>query len=306
MSWAFLEPMTKNKDKSMSLQILINGISTGTVYALIAIGFALVFNILKFSNFSYGATMTASAFISYFLVASKGWGLFPTLICAAAAGAIISLIGEFIGFRRILKNHSPSTYFFVSSITLGTLYEGLVTLKTGTNFYVYPNFFDVATVNILNTVVSKESVIMLVISVVALVALAFIIQKTRIGRAIRAVSFDRDTSQLMGINATFIIQAVFVISGVFGGLAGCFLGIKYTLTSTLGTLVVKGFIASVIGGLGSLTGAVIGAMLLGIMEAIFLSTMGSGWATIASFAVMLVFLLIRPQGIAGSNVQEKA
>ena len=90
----------------MSLQILLNGISTGAVYSLIAIGFALVFNILKFSNFSHGATMTASAFIAYFLVASKGWGLAPTLLCSALSGAIIGLIGEFIGFRRILLNHS--------------------------------------------------------------------------------------------------------------------------------------------------------------------------------------------------------
>lgn len=290
----------------MSLQILLNGISTGAVYSLIAIGFALVFNILKFSNFSHGATMTASAFIAYFLVASKGWGLAPTLLCSACSGAVIGLIGEFIGFRRILLNHSAPTYFFVSSITLGTLYEGLVTLKTGTNFYVYPNFFDVSTVNISNAVISKENIIILAISAVALIILAFVIQKTSIGRQIRAVSFDRDTAKLMGINSTLIIQVVFAISGFFGSLAGCFLGIKFTLTSTLGSLVVKGFISSVIGGLGSLTGAVIGAMLLGIMEALFLSFWGSGWATIASFALMLVFLLVRPQGIAGSNVQEKA
>ncbi len=250
--------------------------------------------------------MTASAFIAYFLVASKGWGLAPTLLCSACSGAVIGLIGEFIGFRRILLNHSAPTYFFVSSITLGTLYEGLVTLKTGTNFYVYPNFFDVSTVNISNAVISKENIIILAISAVALIILAFVIQKTSIGRQIRAVSFDRDTAKLMGINSTLIIQVVFAISGFFGGLAGCFLGIKFTLTSTLGSLVVKGFISSVIGGLGSLTGAVIGAMLLGIMEALFLSFWGSGWATIASFALMLVFLLVRPQGIAGSNVQEKA
>ena len=288
------------------LQIFLNGISTGAVYSLIAIGFALVFNILKFSNFSFGATMTGSAFIAYFLVASKGWGLAPTLLCSAAAGSLIGLVGEFIGFRRLLNNHSASTYFFVSSITLGTLYEGMVTLKTGTNFYVYPAFFENATVQIGSAVISKENLIILAISVVALVILAFVIQKTAIGRQIRAVSFDRDTAKLMGINSTLIIQVVFMISGFFGGLAGCFLGIKYTLTSTLGSMVVKGFIASVIGGLGSLTGAVTGAMLLGIMEAIFLSIWGSGWATIASFSLMLVFLLVRPQGIAGSNVQEKA
>ena len=287
----------------MSLQVIINGIATGSIYALIATGFALIFNVLKFSNFSHGATMTAAAFIAYFLVSSKGMGLVPTLLIAGLAGALISLFGEFVGFRRILKNHSAPTYFFVSSITLGTLYEGLVTIKAGSNFFNFPSFFKSPTVNVATLVVSTGDLMMFGISAVALIVLAYVIQKTRLGRALRAVSFDRDTAQLMGIDSTRIIQLAFVI---LAGIAGVFLGIKYTLYPTLGSLVVKGFIASVIGGLGSLTGAVIGALLLGILETILLAALGSGYSTIAVFAVMLVFLLIRPQGIAGSNVQEKA
>ena len=290
----------------MSLQILINGIATGSIYALIATGFALIFNILKFSNFSHGATMTICAFIAYYLTASKGMGLIPTLLVAGAAGVVVSLFGEFVGFRRILKNHSSATYFFVSSITLGTLYEGLVTVKAGSNFFNFPSFFKNPTIKVSDIVISTSDAMMFVISAVALLVLAYIIQKTRIGRALRAVSFDRDTAQLMGIDSTRIIQLAFVISGILAGFAGVFLGIKYTLYPTLGSLVVKGFIASVIGGLGSLTGAVIGALLLGILETLLLSLLGSGYSTIATFAVMLVFLLVRPQGIAGSNVQEKA
>ena len=117
---------------------------------------------------------------------------------------------------------------------------------------------------------------MLIISTVALGILAFVIQKTRIGRALRAVSFDRDTAQLMGIDSTRIIQFTFVVSGVIAGLAGVFLGIKYTLYPSLGSLVVKGFIASVIGGLGSLTGAVIGAVLLGLVGNIAAEHYGIG------------------------------
>lgn len=290
----------------MSIQVLINGLATGAVYALIATGFALIFNVLKFSNFSHGATMTVAAFVAYFLVSSKGYGIVPTLVTAAAAGGLVALLGEFVGFRRILKNHSSSTYFFVSSITLGTLYEGLITIKVGANFFNYPAFFENATIKIGSVVISTSDVMMLVISAVALAVLAFILQKTRIGRALRAVSFDRDTAQLMGMDSTRIIQAAFVISGIIAGLAGVFLGIKYTLYPSLGSLVVKGFIASVIGGLGSLTGAVIGAVLLGLAETILLNVLGSGYSTIATFAIMLVFLLLRPQGIAGSNVQEKA
>lgn len=290
----------------MSLQILLNGLATGSIYALIATGFALIFNVLKFSNFSHGATMTAAAFAAYFLVSSNGMGLTVTLIVAAIAGAIIALFGEFVGFRRITLKHSSSTYFFVSSITLATLYEGLVTVKAGSNFYNFPRFFTNPTVNLGSLVISTSDVMMFTISMVSLIVLAYIIQKTRLGRALRAVSFDRDTAQLMGIDSTRIIQLTFVISGVLAGIAGVFLGIKYTLYPTLGSLVVKGFIASVIGGLGSLTGAVIGAVLLGVVETILLSVLGTGYNTIATFAIMLVFLLLRPQGIAGSNIQEKA
>ena len=287
----------------MSLQILINGLATGSVYALIATGFALIFNVLKFSNFSHGATMTAAAFVAYFLVSSKGMGLTATLVAAAA---VIALFGEFFGFRRITLNHSSPTYFFVSSITLGTLYEGLVTIKVGSNFYNFPGFFKNSTIKVGSLVISASDAMMCIISLAALVILGYVIQKTRLGRALRAVSFDRDTAQLMGIDSTRIIQLTFVISGLLAGVAGVFLGIKYTLYPTLGSLVVKGFIASVIGGLGSLTGAIIGAVLLGLTETILLSMLGSGYSTIATFAIMLVFLLVRPQGIAGSNIQEKA
>lgn len=290
----------------MSLQILLNGLATGSIYALIATGFALIFNVLKFSNFSHGATMTAAAFAAYFLVSANGAGLAATLAVAGIAGAAIALFGEFVGFRRITLNHSSSTYFFVSSITLGTLYEGLVTVKVGSNFYNFPRFFTNPTVNLGGFVISTSDIMMFTISMVALIILAYVIQKTRLGRALRAVSFDRDTAQLMGIDSTRIIQLTFVFSGLLAGIAGVFLGIKYTLYPTLGSLVVKGFIASVIGGLGSLTGAVIGAVLLGVVETILLSVLGSGYSTIATFAIMLVFLLLRPQGIAGSNVQEKA
>ena len=291
----------------MSLQVIINWHCNRLDLRIDRHRLCADFQRFKVSNFSHGATMTAAAFIAYFLVSSKGMGLVPTLLIAGLAGALISLFGEFVGFRRILKNHSAPTYFFVSSITLGTLYEGLVTIKAGSTFFNFPSFFKNPTVNVAMLVVSTGDLMMFGISAVALIVLAYVIQKTRLGRALRAVSFDRDTAQLMGIDSTRIIQLAFVISGILAGIAGVFFwGIKYTLYPTLGSLVVKGFIASVIGGLGSLTGAVIGALLLGILETLLLAALGSGYSTIAVFAVMLVFLLIRPQGIAGSNVQEKA
>ncbi|MCH3918381.1 MAG: branched-chain amino acid ABC transporter permease [Spirochaetia bacterium] len=290
----------------MSLQIIINGLALGSVYALIATGFALIFNVLKFSNFAHGAMMTCGAFVGYFLAAGKGFGLFPTILISMIAGGVIGIGGEFIAFKRIIANHSSHIYFFVSSITLGTLLEGIVTLKVGANFYNYPRFFKVATINIGNIIISKSDAMMFCFSTMALLLLWYIIRYTKQGRAIRSVSFDRDTASLMGINVESVILITFFVSGALAGLAGVFLGINYTLYPTLGSLVVKGFIASVIGGLGSLPGAIIGAVFLGLLETLLIHTVGSGYAPALTFSVMLIFLLVRPQGISGSNIQEKA
>lgn len=290
----------------MSLQIIINGLALGSVYALIATGFSLIFNILKFSNFSHGALMTLSAFIGYFFAVSTGCSLIPVVIVSMLAGGLIAYIGELVAFRKITLRGTSPFYFFVSSITLGTLYEGIVTLWVGPNFYNYPRFFDSLVIKLGNFVISKADLIMFISSGIVLVLLVLFINKTRLGRALRAVSFDRDTAALMGINVFGIIQLAFFISGALAGLSGVFLGINYTLYPQLGNLVVKGFIASVIGGLGSIFGAVVGAILLGLMETLLINFVGSGYAPVFSFLIMLVFLFVRPCGIAGSNVQEKA
>jgi len=290
----------------MSMQILINGLALGSVYALIATGFALVFNVLKFTNFAHGAMMTCSAFVGYFFSASKGYGLWTTVIVSMLGGGIIAMIGEVIAFKRLLAKNASSFYFFVSSITLGTLLEGIVTLKVGANFYNYPRFFMNPTFTLGNVVISKSDAMMFCFSAIALLIFAFIIQKTRFGRAVRSVSLDRNTAALMGIDVGKVILFTFFVSGCLAGLSGVFLGINYTLYPTLGSLVVKGFIAAVIGGLGSLTGAVIGAVLLGIVETVLIHFVSSGYAPVFTFTIMLLFLLIHPTGIAGSNVQEKA
>lgn len=292
------------------VQIIINGIATGSVYALIAVGFSVIFNILKFSNFSHGALMTVSAMIGYFAVSAFKLTLLPTILIAMVAGSIVMLCGELVAFRRITKRNTSPIFFFVSSITLGTMFEGIASVWIGANFWTYaganPNFFNNVNIQFGPFVITASDLVMLLCSVAALALLTFFTQKTRMGRGLRSVSFDRDTAGLMGINVSRTIQVAFAIAGAFAGLAGVFLGIKFTLTSTMGTAVVKGFIASVIGGLGSMSGAVIGAVLLGLLETILTYIFGTGFKEVFTFLIMLVFLLLRPQGIAGSNVQEKA
>ncbi len=289
------------------IQILINGLAIGSVYALISSGYSVIFNILKFSNFSHGAVLTLSALVGYFC--SKIFNtssLLVIILVSMAAGSCISVCGELIAFRGITKRKSPPIYFFIASITLGTFVESISALLVGANFYTYPQFFTKASVSFGSFTISTSNLIMLACSLTALLILTFVIQKTKVGRALRSVSFDRDTASLMGINVTHSIQLAFIISGALAGLSGVFLGINYTLTTTLGSMVVKGFISSVIGGLGSLAGAVIGAIFLGLSETVLTYYLGTGYKEVIVFAIMIIFLYFRPQGILGSNIQEKA
>lgn len=291
-------------------QILFNGISLGAVYALVAVGFCLVFSILKFTNFAHGSMISISAFIGYFAAVKFNLGLYGTLIFAMLGGALVGLVGEFIAFRSITKRSSSTFYFFVSSLTWGVFLEQLIVITVGSKFISYPRFFKSLVIRFgkeKNLVVSTVDVYMLIFALIALGILFFFLNKTKFGRAIRATSFDRETASLMGIDVFRAIQIVFMLAGIMSGLGGVFLGITYTLTAQLGSkIVIKGFISSVIGGLGSIQGAVIGAFLLGITENVLLYFIGSGWSPVITFSIMLAFLLVRPQGIAGVIVTEKA
>ena len=296
----------------MSIQQLLNGVSLGSVYALIAVGFALVFNILKFSNFAHGGVMTLTAYIGlaaalFFSTWLSGLSLFAaTLLSAALAGALVGIFLERMAFRRIRNNSSPVIYYFISSITMGILMENIVTIFASSTFYSYPKFFELTVVNIAHVNIALTDLLMLVFSSVALMILLWVLYRTRIGLAIRALSFDVNTANLMGMDSNRVVMATFIAAGILGGIAGVFLGINYTLYPQMGQLIVKGFIASVIGGLGSITGAMIGAVLLGVLEVTLIGMVGAGIAPVFVFIVMLIFLLVRPRGISGVIVQEKA
>ena len=295
----------------MGIQQLINGISLGSVYALIAVGFALVFNILKFSNFSQGGLMGVTAYIGY--IASQalspyidGPALFvATLLCAAFGGGVVALFVERVAFRRLRNQGSPVIYYFISSITMGILLENLITVAFSSNFYSYPKFFPVTLIHLGSINIAVSDLMMLGFSSAALGLLLWVIYGTKMGIAMRAVSFDVNTAQLMGMDANQVVMMTFIAAGVLGGISGVFLGINYTLYPQLGQLITKGFIASVIGGLGSISGALMGAILLGVAEVFLIGLVGAGWVPVCLFGIMILFLLVRPRGISGVIVQEK-
>ena len=295
------------------LQNIFFGLSLGAVYSLIAVGFALVFNILKFSNFSHGGVMSFTAYAGYYAYiklfdgrVSSSWMFLAVVTTAAVVGAVTAMAIERVGFRRLRRNQAPVIYYFISSITLGILLENVITIFASSNFYSYPVFFSSENLSLFGTTFSVADVVTLLVSAASLAGLLLVLYRSKLGLAVRTVSFDVNTASLMGIDADRVVMATFALSGALGGISGVFLGMNYSLYPQLGQLVVKGFIASVIGGLGSITGAVIGALLLGIVEVALIGMVGSGWMPACVFVIMLVFLLVRPRGISGVIVQEKA
>lgn len=295
----------------MLIQQIISGLSLGSIYALMAVGYALVFNILKFSNFSHGGLMAVSAYITYFFTMklkdyiNSDLLFIAALFISAAAGLVVGLVVERISFRRLRKKKGHIMYYFVSSVTMGILLENLINIFYGSNFYSYPFSIKSKLLIIGSYRIPVIYIVMLGIAMIALIGLILLINKTKFGVALRAVSEDFSTAGLMGIDVNLVVMATFAMAGTLGGISGMLTGINYTLYPQLGNMVVKGFISSVIGGLGSVYGAVIAALCLGVTEIFLIKYIGSGFTPVCLFVIVIVFLIFRPRGIAGKLIQEK-
>lgn len=292
----------------MFLQLLINGICLGAVYALIAVGFAIVFSVLKFSNFAHGGMISACAFLGYFFQDSFETPppIWITMFFASACGVLFALFLDRVAYKSIRSNKSPNIYYFLASLTISIIITSILNVFFSKNPLAYPMLFETTTFSVGNLKISKMDTMILVISVAILVALVLLINKTKIGLAMRAVAINSETSKLMGINSNFIIVMIFSIAGLLAGISGVLLGCKYGVYPDLGqTMMVKGFIASVIGGLGSLGGAIAAAFILGVVEMFWTFQFGSLSTPVMTFVVMLLFLFARPQGISGRFAKEK-
>jgi branched-chain amino acid transport system permease protein len=291
---------------SVAMQQIVNGISLGAVYALIAVGFAMVFNVLKFSNFSHGGVLGTGAYLGYLAALYLKLPLIPVLLIGMLMGGLVAVGVEFVAFRSIRKKRGQLVYFFVTSVTMLMLLEQILVIFFGASFFTYPTMIRTTSFSLGGINFTVLYLVMMAVSLLAFGTLAWALKYTKLGIAIRAASNDLTTTNLMGVNVDFIVMATFFVSGMLGGLSGVLLGMTYTLYPQIGQLVVKGFIACVLGGLGSVTGAAWGALALAVVEVSLIAIMGAGLSPAVIFAIMVAFLLVRPQGFAGVSFQEKA
>ena len=288
------------------IQLIINGIALGSVYSLISLGFTLIFSVLKFSNFSHGGVMVVSAYFAYIVCKSWNLGFVPMILITVLFGGCLSCLVQFIGFERLRRTKGSSMLFFVSSANLGTLLQNIIILMFASSYYSYPSFFSRSFFQINeNLTIAVTDMIMLGLSAVGILVLMYILYKTRMGISIRALSMDSDTAKLMGINVSFVMALTFFISGMLAAIAGVLCGMKFLLYPQLKDLVMKGMTASILGGLGNISGALYGGLLLGLLEVFMTNFVGSSLQPACTFLFAIIFLIFRPQGISGKFVKEK-
>lgn len=290
----------------MFFQQLINGISVGGIYALIASGYALIYSLLGFSNWAHGEVAMLGAYAAWIGIVGIKLPFIPGALLGIAGAGLISMINERLFYRPIRENKSPAMFLMIAAMGLSTVFQNGAMLIFGAKFQRYPPVFPVSSIPFWGARIGVLDLISLAVSALALFVLEFLIGKTKFGLGVRAIASDGYTAGLLGINVDRIFALVFMISGSLAGAAGILLGLKYNVYPTMGNVGLKAFIASVFGGLGSVRGAIIGAVVIGVIEALAAGYLNSGLRDLITFSLLIGVLLLKPSGLMGVIIEEKA
>ena len=296
------------------IQQFINGVALGGIYALVALGYTMVYGVLKFMNFAHGDMFTIGAYLGLTFLVSVGLsGLLPPLAAIIAVVLMVMLLVGLIGYllertayRPLRKSDRLASV--VSALGASIFFQNAVMLVYGARLYVYPTELRLSyAVNIFGMNVPLVRLIMIVASVGLMLALYTFIHRTQVGAAIRAVASDQNTAKLMGINVNRIISLVFIIGPGLGGVAGVMVGLYYgQVNFTMGWAYgLKAFIAAILGGIGNIPGAMVGGLILGVIEALGAAYISIAWKDAIAFVVLILILIIRPTGLLGERVANK-
>ena len=287
------------------LETLLNGLSSGSTYAMIALGYTMVYGIAKMLNFAHGDVIMVGGYTLYVTAMMMGINPLISLLLAVVCCALLGVTIEKLAYKP-LRGASPLAVL-ITAIGMSYLLQSLAQIIFGSADRMV-RLFDLGRVNIGSLQVSTYTIVTLACSAVIMVALSLFVKFTRVGRAMIAVSEDKDAAQLMGINVNFIITITFAIGSALAAFAGFFMVLKSPpVNSTLGAMPgIKAFTAAVIGGIGSIPGAVLGGLLMGIVEAVAQTVPSVAPFTVAiEFSILIVILLVRPSGILGKKRREK-
>lgn len=282
---------------------IINGLSTGSMYALVAIGYTMVYGIAKMINFAHGDIIMAGAYFA--LIAMSYVGPIPAILFSIVATAALGVLTEKVAYKPLRGKGSLEV--LITAIGVSYLLENVFLLIFGSAARTFPQIMPKGTINLGGISIKYITVITLVVTAVCTAVLLFFINKTKLGKAMRAVSEDQGAAQLMGINVNTTVSLTFAIGSGLGAIAGVIYGCAYSLiTPYIGLMLgIKAFIAAVLGGIGSVPGAMVGGLMLGVAESLTIAYISSDFSDAVVFGILIIVLLVKPAGLFGKNVREK-
>ena len=233
----------------MFIQTLLTGLAIGGIYALMAVGYSLVFSILNFSNFAYGSIIMLGAYIGYYTMVKMGMSIEVSIVVSILGAASLCYLNERLAYSPLRKRRASSLFFMISAMGTSIFLENLVYATIGARFYTFPEVFTKHNLAFKGISIGVLDVFAIAFSFIAIYGLNLFLQKSRTGIAIRAASYDIDVCILNGVNITALIGLVFALAGALAGISGMFLGMKYIVYPTMGWITTKAYIAAVIGGL---------------------------------------------------------
>ena len=288
------------------IQQLVNGLSLGSIYALIALGYTMVYGIVKLINFAHGDVFMVGAFVGFYSITILELSFIPALLISMVSCAIFGVIIERIAYKPL--RNATRIAALITAIGVSLLIEYGVIYIRGAQPEAYPSdVLPIREINIFGASISSQSIFIFAVAIILMIILQFIVHKTKIGKAMRAVSYDADAARLMGINVDNTISATFAIGSALAGAAGVIFGIYYIkIEPLMGVLPgLKAFVAAVLGGIGIIPGAMVGGLVLGVIEALVSAAGFSLWRDAVAFIVLILILIFRPQGLFGKNKKEK-
>jgi branched-chain amino acid transport system permease protein len=295
------------------LQQLINGLSLGAIYALIALGYSMVYGLLKFINFAHGDVLMIGAFAGFYatpfirhILPDPWMTTAAVIIWAMIACALLGVIIERLAYRPL--RNQPKLAVLITSIGVSLLLSYGGQIIFGVNQKAFPDLLPSISIPLgLGVVISGNHLLVMLVTLLLLIGLREIVLRTRFGLALRALSQNRDAAAIMGVNSNAVISLTFAVGSALAGAAGVLYAMNiHSIEPLMGTLPgIKAFVAAVLGGIGSLPGAAVGGLLLGLSECLLGGSFLSSYRDAIAFGILIIILLIRPSGLFGSSAAEK-
>lgn len=283
-------------------QLVVNSIIAGAIYSMVALGFNLIYGTAKFFDLGYGVLTAVGGYAVFYFSKTLGLDIYLSILLGVFIAGLIGFIIEKLVYKKLRQKKASSMVFMVAALGVMTAIQAIIAILFSSQFQVFPVSINSQTYDIFGGIITGVQAIIFISGIVIMIALVLVLKFTKFGRAIRAVSDDEEVSKIVGIDTDKIIGKVFFIGSAIAGLTGILVGFDTGIEPTMGfSLLLKGVIASIIGGVGNIYGGVLGAFFLGFIENFGIWKISGEWKDAISFAVLILFLLLRPQGIFGKK-----